>query len=492
MDRREFLTRMGLVGGAAVFGPTLLGACDDNGSNGTASGGSAPAFTSILDSSASNAPIDTVVVMMMENRSFDHYLGWLAAHEGFLEHGRSRYGGDFQVDGNQTQTFRTPTDSEQETVHWLAVDDQSNPWRGCGFEDPGHGWEAGRVQRDRGFLAEGSGNDKFALGYYLGDDVPFHNRLAQRFTTFDQWHASILGPTFPNREYLHSGQSGGQKTNYLPFEEGGFQWTTIWDRLQASGVPARYYYHDLPVVSLWGERLLPLASTIDGFFDDASAGKLPNVVFVDPRFVGPEQNDDHPHADIRAGQRLLRDVFSAFVQSPHWERGAFILTYDEWGGFFDHVAPPEFPDDRVSDVDQENFAQAGFRVPSLIASPYARPGYVDHTTMEHTSALRFLEWRFLGAPATGPGRDGDGWFLTARDRNAYNLGAALGLEDPDPEVDLDLDIAEPSPGCAEDDEGAEGEAEPVAVPTGSAWTEMVDAGYLERTGFDRRSAPVLA
>ena len=491
MDRREFLTRMGLAGGAAVLGPTLLGACDDDDSNSNGGGVGAPAFTSILDAPANEAPIDTIVVVMMENRSFDHYFGWLGSDDAFLERGRSLYGGDFRVDGDQSQTFRAPTGSQQETVHWLAVDDQSNPWRGCGFADPGHGWDAGRAQRDGGFLAEGSGNDDFALGYYLGDDVPFHARLAPRFTTFDHWHASILGPTFPNREYLHSADSGGHKTNYLPAAEGGFQWPTIWDRLQTAGVSARYYYLDLPVVSLWGPRLMPLATTLDGFFDDASAGNLPNVVFVDPRFVGPDRNDDHPHADIRAGQRFLRDVFGAFVESPHWERGAFILTYDEWGGFFDHVAPPEFPDDRASIDDQENFAQSGFRVPSLIASPYSRPGYVDHTTMEHTSVLRFLEWRFLGAPATGPGRDNDGWYLTARDRNAYNLGATLGLDEPDPEVDLELGIAEPSPGCV-DDEGGETEGAAVAIPTESVWIDMVDTGYLERTGFATSSAQVRA
>jgi len=490
MDRREFLTRVGLVGGAAVLGPTLLAACDDGSDGGSGGGGGgAAAFTSILDSSPADAPIDTVVVVMMENRSFDHYFGWLAADQAFLENGRSLYGASFSVAGDQRQTFRTPTGADRQTVHWLGVEDQSNPWRGCGFADPGHGWEQGRVQRDDGFLAEGSGNDEFALGYYRADDLPFHTRLARRFTTFDHWHASVLGPTFPNREYLHSGQSGGHKTNYLPFDEGGFEWPTIWDRFRSANVPARYYYLDLPTVLLWGERMMSLASPVDDFFTDAAAGELANVVFLDPAFIGDGRTDDHPHADIRAGQRFLRDVFRAFVESPHWERGAFILTYDEWGGFFDHVAPPELPDERSSDDDQENFAQAGFRVPSLIASPYARPGFVDHTVMDHTSVLRFLEWRFLGAPPNGPGRDGDDWFLTARDRNAYNLGAALGLEDPDPEVDLDLDIDEPSPGCDEDDASTTGA---VAMPTESAWVEMLESGYLERLGIDPRPAPVWA
>ena len=481
-----------MLGGAAVLGPTLLSACDDDtGGNGTS--GSAPAFRSILDSPAGEAPVDTIVVVMMENRSFDHYLGWLATDDRFLESGRSRYGGDFAVDGQLDQTYAAPDGADVSTTHWLSVEGESDPWRGCGHPDPGHSWTAGRVQRDRGFLAEGSGNDRYAIGYYLQDDLPFTSRLATRFTTFDQWHCSVLAPTYPNREYLLSGQSGGHKDNYLPLGEGGFTWPTIWDRLAAANVPARYYYVDLPVPILWSTGVQASgATTIDNYFDDAAAGELPNVVFVDPAFIGAGRTDDHPHADIRAGQRFLRDVFQAFAESSHWERGAFVVTYDEWGGFFDHVSPPEFADDSTSDNDDDNFAQAGFRVPSLIASPYARPGYVDHTVMEHTSVLRFLEWRFLGAPATGPGGNDDTWYLTERDRNAYNLGAALGLEEPDPEVDVDVELDPPTPDCAPGEEGYEGNAQPAAYvpPPGDSWTEMVESGYLERMGVAYEPAPV--
>ena len=119
----------------------------------------------------------------------------------------------------------------------------------------------------------------------------------------------------------------------------------------------------------------------------------------------------------------------------------FILTYDEWGGFFDHVRPPVFADDRTSENDQENFGQAGFRVPTILASPYARPGFVDHRLYEHTSILRFIEWRFLGAPPEGPGADGDTWFLTKRDRHANNIGASLTPE----AFDLETNLSPPTP-----------------------------------------------
>src|SRR5262249_20656099 len=160
-----------------------------------------------------------------------------------------------------------------------------------------------------------------------------------RFTTFDRYHASLLGPTFPNREYLHSAQSGGTKTNALPVETGGFQWETIWERLAAAGVPARYYYSDLPVLALWGAKTTPFLHPITDYFTDCAAGTLPNVTYVDPKFVDPGRTDNHPHGDIRAGEAFVRDVFKAFVQSPHWQHGLFVLNYDEWGGFFDHIPP---------------------------------------------------------------------------------------------------------------------------------------------------------
>src|SRR5690606_39362736 len=140
-------------------------------------------------------------------------------------------------------------------------------------------------------------------------------------TICDRYHCSVLGPTFPNREYLHSAQSGGIKNNALPFEVGhpnGFSWPTIWDRLAAAGVPARYYYVDLPTVLLWGERGIAHASVIEDYFDDAAAGRLPSVVFLDPGLIGDTRTDEHPHGDVRDGQRLVQRYLKAFVESPHW------------------------------------------------------------------------------------------------------------------------------------------------------------------------------
>jgi phospholipase C len=491
MNRREFLRRAGIVGGGvAIGGPTLLAACtsDDSSTSEGAASGSVNTATSVLDAPARDAPFDTVVVVMMENRSFDHYWGWLANDDAYLETGRSRYGSDFSVNGRVDQAFPAPAGGDIATYALLDQRNEPNPFRGCSHPDPGHGWDSGRAQRDGGFLALGSENDQYALGYYGADACPFTSQLLPRFTVFDRWHASVLAPTYPNREYLHSGTSGGNKSNTFALETDGFQWPTIWDRLGAAGVPARYYYTDLPTTFLWGSRLTPISSPIDRYFADAEAGALPNVVFVDPGAVGDARTDDHPHADIRAGQRFLRDVFAALAASPHWERSVFVLTYDEWGGFFDHVAPPQLPDDLANPIDADNFGQAGFRVPGLVASPFARPGYVEHAVTDHTSVLRFLEWRFLGAPPRGPGRDDDTWFFTTRDRNAFNLAEVLLADDADPELGFDLDVAidRPTPGCVEP------EVPPLAeqAPPPSAFEAALEAGAIERLGHRVVTSPM--
>jgi phospholipase C len=224
--------------------------------------------------------------------------------------------------------------------------------------------------------------------------------------------------------------------------------------------------------------MVPLAHHVGEYFQDCAAGTLPHVTFVDPGFTTHLRTDDHPFADIRAGQRFVSDVVRAFVTSPHWERGAFFITYDEWGGFFDHVQPPLLPDSRASTNDLENFSQAGFRVPTLMLSPYAPTGFVDYRTYDHTSILRFLEWRFLGAPAEGP--DGHGWWLTKRDRYANNIGRALRAESPDVEVDLQpIAHAATSAACPDD----------VNLPSLDKVQKHVfelalDSGFFERVGFD--------
>lgn len=482
MDRRSFIKSGAAAVGAAAVGPTLL----TTDQAGAVTLGRAPASRPVTDAVPGDCGIDTIVVLMMENRSFDSYFGWLRNDYQYMTTGLSRYGWKFRVDAEQQQQFLDADGVYHKTRHFSINAAGVDPFRGCGHPDPGHGWNSGRAQRDQGFVAAGSGNDDFALSYYEGTDLAFYRQLAYRFTIADQWHASILGPTYPNREYLLSGQSGGNKTNYLPIAEGGFQWTSIMDRLAAAGVGVADYASDLPPFLLFGGRVLPFVRTIDDYHADCAAGTLPPVSFVDPAFAGGNRTDDHPHGDFRAGQRFVQDVFSSFARSPQWQRGLFILLYDEWGGFFDHVTPPHLPDDLRNPLDDANdFSQTGFRVPAVIASPRARPGFVTHRRHDHTSVIRFLEWRFLGAPPEGPGNPSDTWFLTQRDRWSNNIGKTLTLDLVNPEIgfDLDLPIPEPSAPCADGSTAVGGAAARSASDTEHPFATPEAREYFASVGF---------
>jgi phospholipase C len=344
-------------------------------------------------------PVEHLVVVMMENRSVDHYLGWYAAENP-----------DF--DAVQHATYPDLRAAEAPLVATEAWGQAGRGnFHGRGFADPSHGWSGGRIERNDGacdgWLDPRTGNDEFALAYYDAADIPVWAQLTRGYQVYDRWHCSLLGPTQPNRYYLHSAQSGGLKNNDLPPELyethpewiHGWDWPTIWTLADTFGLDATYYFSNLPQVAFWGERHLNRARHISDYYLQAAAGTLPQFAIIDPWYIGPNgiANDDHPHADIRLGQAFLSDVVEAFVTSPCYQRGAMVLTYDEWGGFFDHVDPPQLSDDRATPADpggEDDFGQVGFRVPSTVISPWTRtrPGRtsrVDHRTYEHSSILRF-------------------------------------------------------------------------------------------------------
>ncbi|MFD1052466.1 alkaline phosphatase family protein, partial [Kibdelosporangium lantanae] len=154
----------------------------------------------------------------------------------------------------------------------------------------------------------------------------------------------VMAPTFPNRFFLHSAQTDRTTTSVDKLAT----MPAIWDRLTAAGIPGRYYFTDVPYTALWGTRYLGITRPILEFYAQAAVGALPPVSFVEPGFLGEAvpglSQDEHPLADIRLGQHFLNTVYNAVVSSPNWERTVFVITYDEWGGFFDRVPPPVGPD----------------------------------------------------------------------------------------------------------------------------------------------------
>jgi phospholipase C len=216
-----------------------------------------------------------------------------------------------------------------------------------------------------------------------------------------------MGPTYPNRIYQHAGTSD-RTSNTSTIS----QLPTIWDRMKAKGLQSRYYYSDAPITALWGLSHTDISRTFDGFLTDCASGRLPHLSFVDPRFLVAgtgTSGDYHPHSDIRAGEQFLDTVYRAVTSSPNWERTVLVINFDEWGGFYDHVAPEVAPDNHPS------MALRGFRVPCIVVSPLARRGHIASDTYDHTSVLKMVEWGFNLAP------------LSVRDREANNLADVLDL-----------------------------------------------------------------
>jgi phospholipase C len=365
----------------------------------------------------SQSGIDHIVVVMMENRSFDHLLGWLPNAEG-------RQAGLRYPDENGVL----------QRTHRLRPD-----YTGCGHPDPDHTWAGGREEYNGGamdgFLLAGQ-NDEYAIGYYVESDRPFFNALARNYTTCDSFFAAILGPTYPNRVFQHAAQTD-RLDNTLDIST----LPTIWDRLADAGVSARYYFSDVSFLWLWGVKYLPIHALYEQFLLDAANGTLPSVSFVEPRFVEDStgtSGSDHPFGDVRRGDAFLSETFRAVASGPAWRNTVFIVTYDEWGGFFDHVAPPRAvaPNDVDPDIVDGNVL-LGLRVPAVVASPFTRGNpnspRVISNVFDHTSVLKLIEWRWQLPP------------LTARDasNDVDNLLAVFDFGKPDAKVPSLPDPAEP-------------------------------------------------
>jgi phospholipase C len=278
---------------------------------------------------------------------------------------------------------------------------------------------------------------------------------------------------------MHAAQSYGLVDNDLPPQTEhttGFPFeTTIWHALEQAGVDHRYYYVDVPVSALWGEPGLQIASPVEEYYARCATGTLPNVSFVDPYFAGSvgegpgASGDEHPHGDVRMGQAYMADVVHAFMESPQYERGALFVVYDEWGGFYDHVVPKRVPDIRNDKDVAKDYGLMGFRIPALVASPYARTGHVSHSTFGFESILKLIRYRFGLKP------------LTRRDAYATNIGYALDFQGK-PRLERptlptpDHVVSQP---CA-----IGGSAE--ARASEHDLVDMVTSGYLDSLGFDYR------
>ena len=364
--------------------------------------------------------IDHLVVLMLENRSFDHMLGYLK-----LEAGRK------EVDGLTNKMFND-YNGEKYKIRRLNTTRME--------EDPGH--EADDVieqlsNNNGGFVSNFAKKYPDAdpgkiMGYYNAEDLPVYDHLARQFCICDRWFCSVPGSTWPNRLYAATGHAAGSKDNKtVPlYAEDSFI-----RHLENKGVSWRWYSHDFQTLRCIDEKYRTGYDNnffrveensrleMEDFLDHAASGDLPAVSWIDPNLVGltaVAANDDHPPADVTAAQSLVLTIYSALLASPAWKKTLFIITYDEHGGFYDHVIPPEAADD------DPNFRSYGIRVPALLVSPWVIPGSVSHTTFDHTSIIKTILLRFC------PEADGSIPNMGSRVANANHLGDLLVLPKPRP------------------------------------------------------------
>jgi phospholipase C len=364
-----------------------------------------------------DAPFDIVVVLMMENRSFDHVLGWLPGANG-------RQAGLSYADARGVVHATYPLAPE---------------WQGCTLSDPDHSWQGTATQhangRCDGFLKTAPVGDLFPVGYYRKNDLPILAALATGYTTFDNYFCSMQGPTWENRLYQLSGTTQVDMTYGFPQSDADRQCdisTTIFDRLAAAGLRSAYYYHGEPMTGLFKSKKYDhLSHLIDRFWEDAQRGALPNVAFVDPNYTDAAEgngtsNDYHPKGSVLVAEQFVARVHDALKNSPQWDRMVFVLNFDEHGGFFDHVPPPACRDDTVQ-IGRGPFPdlkRLGFRVPAIAMGPFAPRKIESAGPYEHCSILRMIEWRWGLEP------------MRMRDRYAKNFADALDFRTRRESIDL--------------------------------------------------------
>lgn len=392
-SRRQVLRSLGLLAGGALALGTGYGITQRV----AASAGSKHV-------SPASVPLDHILLACQENRTFDTYFGFYPR------------AGSFGVPQGYTQPDGAGGTVSPHRFFWPFSESPTHTWQSIHRE-----WQHGSMD---GFYTT---NGNTAMGYYDGSDLNYYYALADHFTLCGRSFGSILGPTVPNRLALYAGTSGGVTTDSL--DHGSLDYPTIVDLLEAQQISWKCYnlglgngtfgdlehFNPLVFFKRWVNDAR-LRFDEDDYYRDLKKGTLPQVSFLITEFFISE----HPPTDIRMGQHKMGEVINALVASSAWQRSALFLTYDEGGGFFDHVAPPQL-----------DAYGLGMRVPTLLISPYARRGYISNQLYEHASILKFIERRF-GLPSLAsvnhrfdhatPGADNDA-------ANGHSTGPAFPPRD---------------------------------------------------------------
>jgi phospholipase C len=418
-----------------------------------------------------------VVVLMMENRSFDQMLGYLSKH-GRVPDVNGLKGGEVNYDergqahesfewGDEQTSFHPPQDRSGKILDPChgpgCVKEQLQTFRG---QSPG-GYVKnflGRRNKQGKTIEVPDEYRGLPMGYYSEKHLPVYDLLARKYGICDAWHSSVPGDTWPNRLYAMAGREGKRVIPpLLQRLRARFRSASLVSQLANAplyDVPAftrqlqlqqwRWYSHDPATLRAADaeyrnfrdlnrdnftyfdrKRMSVVTKALEGaivelrdsFLDDAAKGQLRDVSWIDPNFIDlkvldPNSNDDHPPADVRAGQSLVLETYEALVKSPAWEDTLLVITYDEHGGFYDHVMPPPAADG--------DYGTLGVRVPALVVGPRVKQGACHHV-LEHTTLISTILRRFARYPEDALGA------MPKRVQEAPHLG--LVLEDaPRPEL----------------------------------------------------------
>lgn len=349
--------------------------------------------------------VEHIVIVMQENHSFDNYLGMLRRGDGFT----------LDPKGLPINSNPNPAGGYVRAFH------QTDTCQPGGVTQT---WNDSHIQfdggRNDGFVRSHSG--VWAMAYFDEADIPFYYSLSKAFPLCDRYFSSVLAQTYPNRRFLLAGTAFGLVSTDTSSIAESPPNGTIFDRLDSYDISWKNYASNvstLLIIASIAAKYPQNLTTIDRFYQDAAAGTLPAVSYVDSNiFTGDEENPQ----DIQLGESFVSTVVRAVMNGPKWEKTMLVWTYDEHGGYYDHVPPPPAipPDDippriTVPPDQPGGYDRYGFRVPAVVVSPLGRHDFVSHTVYDHTSILKTIE-RKWNLPA-----------MTRRDANANDLFDCLDL-----------------------------------------------------------------
>jgi phospholipase C len=377
-------------------------------------------------------PIEHVIVLMLENRSYDHMLG-------YLPNGHELTGDEFnRVEPSNLASEQVPVSNRSgyitavDPAHdFVSVEKQLYGKSGYIVNPaPMNGFVAVYMEKAKGDVEMG----KKIMECFDPVKIPALTTLAREFCVCDRWFSAVPGPTWLNRFYAHAATCDGMIVDSAKHE---YRMRTIYDALSEKGLSWNIYYGDVPqsIILQHHWRTLDRFRRLERFFSDAENGELATYSFIEPRYLSFHQwkaTDEHPPHDVKLGEYLIAEVYDTLRNSPLWEKSLLVVLYDEHGGFFDHVPPPDSvpnPDGKKSKLPPFDFTRLGVRVPAILVAPFVEKGQVDSTIYEHSSLPATIKTLF-NLPKG----------LTARDKAANTFEKNLTRSIPRSDAPLKLPV----------------------------------------------------